>query len=141
MKNTIISRLKVYLMCSVALFGVLFTTIVSAKEYSFSWSKNDDLVEGYRLYYKKGGLASAPFDGLSAKEGGSPIDIGNATSVTISGLEDNEMYHFTLTAYSGDDESDFTEVITVFPEDEKLGRVKLALHIILKFLLDSDSSQ
>lgn len=139
MKNTIISRLNVSLMCSVALFTVFFTTVVSAKEYTFSWAENNGLVEGYRLYYKEGGVASAPFEGITANEGCSPIDIGNETSFTISGLAENETYHFTLTAYAGDEESAFTQVITASPEDEKLVRWKLAFPIILDFLLDSDS--
>lgn len=104
-------------MCSVALFTVFFTTVVSAKEYTFSWAENNGLVEGYRLYYKEGGVASAPFEGITANEGSSPINIGNKTSFTISGLDGNEIYHFTLTAYVGDEESGFAQVITVSPED------------------------
>ncbi|BHH86262.1 hypothetical protein LA52FAK_45510 [Desulforhopalus sp. 52FAK] len=126
-------------MCIVVLFAVFFATLVSAKEYSFSWAENDGLIEGYRLYYKEGGAASVPFDGISANEGCSPIDIGNKTSFTISGLDENETYHFTLTAYSGNDESDFTQVITVSPEDGQLEKWKLAGPIILDYLLDPDN--
>lgn len=161
MKNKSISRLKVYLMCFVALLTVFSATFLFAKEYTFSWGANDGQVEGYKFYYKEGGGASAPFNGLIANEGSSPIDIGNKTSFTISGLDENETYHFTLTAYSGDQESDFTSVITVYPDadttasgadtttldadtvsvdDEKLGRFRLAFPIILDFLLQSDSS-
>lgn len=116
MKNTIKRRLNVYLLWSVALCSVLFVTDVSAKQYSFSWAENDGLAEGYRFYYKKGGVASAPFEGITANEGYSPIDIGNVTSFTISGLDENETYHFTITAYSDSAESEFTQVITVSPE-------------------------
>lgn len=126
-------------MYSVVCFAVFSAAFVSAREYSFSWGANDGLVEGYRFYYKEGGAASAPFEGITANEGCSPIDIGNATSYTISGLDENETYHFTLTAYSGNEESDFTQVITVSPDDEKLGRFKLAFPIILNYLLNSDS--
>jgi Fibronectin type III domain len=116
MKNKIISRLKVYLMCSVALLTVFSATFSFAKEYTFSWGANGGQVEGYKLYYKESGAASAPFNGLIANEGSSPIDIGNKTSFTISGLAEDETYHFTITAYLGSNESDFATVITVFAD-------------------------
>ncbi|TKB07436.1 PKD domain-containing protein [Desulforhopalus sp. IMCC35007] len=94
---------------------VLGCSISFAKDYSFSWSANAEPVEGYRLYYKMGGVAGPPFDGTGATEGSSPIDLGKVTSFTISGLLDNTTYHFALTAYNGTDESDYTDVITVFP--------------------------
>ncbi|BHH82174.1 fibronectin type III domain-containing protein [Desulforhopalus sp. 52FAK] len=105
-----------------------------AQEYSFSWSANDGQVDGYKLYYKKGGSAGLPFDGSDAFEGDSPISITNGTSVTVSGLEENTTYHFALTAYSGADESDFTDIITVFPDDQQ-ERIARVLTIINNYLL------
>jgi hypothetical protein len=87
----------------------------SDKDYSFSWSANEEPVEGYKLYYKKGGSSGPPFGGTDAAEGPSPINVGKVTSATISGVEDDTTYHFALTAYNGSEESDFTDVITVFP--------------------------
>jgi len=52
---------------------------------------------------------------VTASEGTSPIYTGKLTSFTVSGLEDNITYHFALTAFNGNEESDFTDVITVFP--------------------------
>lgn len=95
-----------------------------AKDYSFSWAANDGQVDGYKLYYKRGGSAAPPFDGYDAYEGESPIYIFDRTSFTLTGLEDNTTYHFTLTAYSGADESDFTDIITVFPGDDLQERVE-----------------
>ena len=111
-----------------------------AKDYTFSWAANDGLVEGYKLYYKKGGTAGPPFDGNDALEGESPICIGDFNSFTISGLEDNTTYHFSLTAYAGADESDYTQVITVFPDENRQERIKTVLNIINNYLLlDEDS--
>lgn len=93
---------------------VFVTTELYAKDYSFSWSANPEPVEGYRLYYKKGGDKGPPFDGSGAVEGASPITIGKQTSFTISGLEDNTTYHFALTAFNGADESSYSGIITVF---------------------------
>jgi hypothetical protein len=93
------------------------TTFAYAKDYTFAWSANPEPVEGYRLYYKKGGAAEPPFDGSDSLDGPSPIDIGKLTTSTISGLEDDTTYHFALTAYYGNDESAFSQVITVFPDN------------------------
>ena len=109
-----------------------------AKDYSFSWTTNSGDIEGYKLYYKKGGVAATPFNGKDAWEGPSPIDIGNYTTFTINGLEDNTTYHFALTAYNGNEESDFTDVITVFPSKYD-NRLQTVLMISNLLLLNSDS--
>lgn len=108
-----------------------------AKDYSFSWTANDGQVEGYKLYYKKGGSAGLPFEGNEANEGDSPIYIDDLTSITITGLEDNTTYHFALAAYSGTDESALTDIITVFPgdNDDRQERIAKVLTIINTYLL------
>ncbi len=106
-----------------------------AKDYTFSWSASPEPVAGYRLYYKKGGNALLPFDGSDAIQGASPVDAGKVTTFTISGLEDNATYHFALTAYNSTAESDFSPIITVFPEmtsadpsaSEEMGPAPLAV--------------
>ena len=87
----------------------LFTTTETfAKDYSFTWSANPEPVEGYKLYYKKGGDPVAPFDGTGAIQGPSPITIGKQTTFTITGLEDNTTYYFALTAFNGSEESGYS---------------------------------
>jgi hypothetical protein len=109
--------------CSFILFLMIFfwsatTTIALAKDYSFSWSAYPKLVAGYKLYYKKGGDAGPPFNGTDSSIGPSPITISKKTSFfTITGLQDNTTYHFALTVYDGTEESDFSQVITIFPQD------------------------
>lgn len=102
-------------------FGLLWSilalpTWAVAKDYTFSWTPNTDTIEGYRLYYKKGGEPAPPFDGQDAENGPSPIRITDpaASSITLTGLEDNTTYHFALSAYNGADESDLTGAISVF---------------------------
>ncbi len=119
--------------------GLLFCLSVSgsasAKDYTFSWSASPEPVDGYNLYYKKGGDVLLPFAGNDAVQGPSPIDTGKVTTFTISGLEDGATYHFALTAYNSTAESDFSPIITVFPEttsadlaaSEEMGPAPLAV--------------
>jgi PKD repeat protein len=89
------------------------TSEAFAKDYSFTWSANSEPVEGYKLYYKKGGDPVAPFDGTGAIQGPSPITIGKQTTFTITGLEDNTTYYFALTAYNGTEESGYSDIVAV----------------------------
>ena len=92
----------------------LFATTESfAKDYSFTWSANPEPVEGYKLYYKKGGEPLAPFNGTGAIQGPSPISIGKQTTFTITGLDDNATYYFALTAYDGSEESGYSDIVAV----------------------------
>lgn len=103
------------MLCSV-LAAVLTSAFASAADYSFSWSANPEPVEGYKLYYKKGGNAGPPFDGTDSASGPSPVDIGKETSFVVTGLADDSTYHFSLTAYNGSVESGFTGTVTITPE-------------------------
>lgn len=123
---------SILILISLSLF---FVTPSFAKDYSFSWTPNDGEIEGYKFYYKKGGSAGPPFEGNDAIEGHSPIIVDGYNSLTISGLEDNTTYHFALTAYNGVDESDFTDIITVFPGDDQQERITKVLTIINNYLL------
>jgi hypothetical protein len=61
-------------------------------------------VSGYRLYYKIG-YSGAPYDGTDAYEGDSPIDVGDMTTCTVSGLDSTQTYYFVVTAYNAEAES------------------------------------
>ncbi len=52
---------------------------------------------GYRLYYGSGDQCI--FDGQNLPAGASPIDIGQDTSVTLTGLTNAGSLHFAVTAY------------------------------------------
>ncbi len=108
------TRVICMIIASVLLYTA--TSFAGDKSYTFSWTANTEEVDGYRLYYKRCGTAGPPFDGTDADGGPSPIDVGNNTTYTIEGLDDETTYHFALTAYLGDEESDFTDVVTVYPD-------------------------
>jgi len=115
--------------------GGLTAQIATAAEYSFSWRSNPPPVTGYRLYYKKEGVAGPPFYGTDAAEGSSPLEVGNNTSIKISGLDDNATYHFALTAVYGDQESGFSQTITVRPSVNRDPKVLLMVQVIQRLLV------
>ncbi len=123
-----------------ALFGMvnMAASSASAIDYSFSWSANPSPVNGYRLYYKMDGFAGPPFYGVDAQEGPSPVDIGNQTSFTITGLDENAIYHFALTAYDGTTESEFSATITVNPADIPAVNPTILLPIFQILLLEDE---
>ncbi len=96
---------------------VFFSTAAYAEDLSFSWSANPEPVTGYKLYYKTGTNSSPPYNGTGLKESASPIDMGKVTNFTVTGRNVNETYHFALTAYNDQGESDYTTVVTVNPLD------------------------
>ena len=145
MKTIRYSQFKQYLysLCLILLVGLssFSAQSVFAKEYTFSWAQNPPPITGYRLYYKKEGIAGPPFYGIDAAEGSSPIDIGNQTSFTVSGLEEDTVYHFALTAYHGDGESDFSSVVTVGDGDTPPHLPALILNTINLLLLDDETKE
>ncbi|MFW5717834.1 MAG: fibronectin type III domain-containing protein [Spirochaetota bacterium] len=63
----------------------------------------DPDIEGYLVYY---GQRSGRYFGTESEQGASPVDVGPATSITVSGLENGTLYFFAVQAYSStDDES------------------------------------
>jgi hypothetical protein len=84
-----------------------------AKNLTLAWDANIDTdVVGYKLYYKADS-SSAPLNGTGALEGPSPINIGKATTATLSGLADDRIHYITVTAYnSSGQESTYSNIVT-----------------------------
>jgi len=53
-------------------------------------------IQGYLVYY---GLQPGRYFGRGADLGPSPVDVGEATSVIVSGLENGTLYYFAVSAY------------------------------------------
>lgn len=67
-----------------------------------SWNYSvDDTAGGYYLYY---GNRSGEYLGRVALEGNSPVNVGNATSYTLTGLQNGKIYYFAVAAWSALDE-------------------------------------
>ena len=72
-------------------------------EVTVSWNYSvDDTVGGYYLYY---GNRPGEYLGRIALEGESPINVGNTSSFTVTGLENGKIYYFAVAAWSVYDES------------------------------------
>jgi len=71
-----------------------------ASEVTLGWdpSPSSDVV-GYLLYYKIG-ECGGEYDGTGADAGDSPIDVGNVTEFTVTGLMANQTYCFAVSAYN-----------------------------------------
>lgn len=65
---------------------------------TLSWDYSvDDTAGGYYIYY---GTRPGEYLGRTANEGSSPINAGNRTQFTVSGLENGTIYYFALSAWS-----------------------------------------
>ncbi len=76
---------------------------------------NESSVRGYLIYY---GDSPGNYLGTGAKEGDSPIDVGNVDNFEITGLENGRLYSFSVVAY--DDAtprhlSNFSKEVTARP--------------------------
>mgnify|MGYP001454594098 FL=1 len=92
--------------------GLMWASAASAKTVDLSWDPSPDSdIAGYRVYYKADSSA-LPFDGSGAAQGGSPIDVGNALSVSLTALSDSQVHYFAVTAYnSAGDESSYSNIV------------------------------
>ncbi|MDD2733441.1 MAG: Ig-like domain-containing protein [Desulfuromonadaceae bacterium] len=89
-------------------------TACFAETVALSWDANSESdLGGYKVYYKADSL-SLPFDGTGAGEGGSPVDVHNLTTATVSGLDPSRTYYFAVTAYNTSGiESTYSNIVTV----------------------------
>lgn len=96
------------------LFGLLWASPVFARDFTFTWTANTEAVDGYKLYYKLGDN-NPPFDGTGATEGNSPVVIvgGDVTTYVLHSLADQGTYSFALTAYRGNQESAYSDTVTI----------------------------
>jgi hypothetical protein len=81
---------------------ILLIAAVSAQAESVNlkWNANTETdLAGYRIYYQADNPLP-PFIGTGATEGASPVDVGNVTTGTISGLAPGHVYYFAATAYN-----------------------------------------
>jgi hypothetical protein len=70
-------------------------------EITLMWKRvNEADVRGYRIYY---GEAPGNYHGTGCEQGDSPIDVGDLTRFTLTGLENDRLYYFAVVSYDGTD--------------------------------------
>jgi uncharacterized membrane protein YgcG len=100
-----ISALVVLLVC--------FLTPGYARDVTLTWD-TDPSVDGYLLYYNASS-SGPPYNGTGAAEGDSPVDVGWVSEFTLRALSEDEDYYFTVTAYTQDGESGYSNEVTTAP--------------------------
>jgi Fibronectin type III domain len=96
------------------------TTAFSTPQVTLAWDPSvSPAVAGYRLYY-----------GVSSRTYTNVIDVGNATSGTVSNLVDSTRYFFAVTSYDvAGLESDFSdEVLYIAPRPDSI--LQISAHAI-----------
>jgi hypothetical protein len=86
----------------ISAFLIAFSAVVYASQITLAWDRNTEQnIAGYNLYY---GIESGNYQ--------YKVNVGNYTSCTISGLEEDQAYYFAATAYTSQlIESGFSEEI------------------------------
>jgi hypothetical protein len=94
-KNSVLKQFKVQKIMSSFIFiflffmSILLATEGKCAQVTLAWDKNSESnIAGYRIYYGTGSRAYNWF-----------IDVGNATTYTITGLTEGSTYYFAATAY------------------------------------------
>ncbi len=102
-----------YLGFIILLTSLLISTTGFCAEVTLSWDASPTAsVTGYKVYYQQND-PTPPLNGVGAVEGTSPIDVGNVLTTTITGLQDNTNYYFTLTAYDASGyESSYSNIVS-----------------------------
>ncbi len=95
----------------------------------FQWTANKEQVDGYRIYYKTGSQAGSEYNGTDVNEGDSPIDVGDVTSFSLSGLKADKRYYFTVTAYLGAEESAYSKEIVLWTGDTPAAPVIMKIKV------------
>lgn len=106
------TRKALQLLTVLLLACVVLPCPVLAKTLTLAWDANTEAdVIGYKLYYKADSSAE-PLNGTGALEGPSPINVGQATTATLTGLADDRIHYITVTAYnSSGQESTYSNVV------------------------------
>ncbi|HCC05052.1 TPA: hypothetical protein DEP58_01965 [Patescibacteria group bacterium] len=105
-------KIIIFLVCVVLVLFFVFWLLFSTQntgETFLSWNASEGDIGGYRVYYGTSPRTdSCPQGGYTEN-----VDVGNNTQYTLTGLENNTTYYFSVTSYnSGKIESCFSEEVS-----------------------------
>ena len=106
MKNQFITKLFRRFNFFAIAFSLCVLTPGFAMDVTLRWDANTETDRaGYRIYYDT--ASGPPYEGIGAAEGASFIDVkitdvesGGTAQYEVTGLDDDEVYFFALTAYN-----------------------------------------
>ena len=113
-------KLSVALAATLLIIVAAMTSTAQAGQVRLSWNApatNEDGtpltdLAGYMLYYGR----------TSGNSGGNyefSVDVGNQTTYTLPGLQDGQLYYFSVTAYdTSDNESGFSNEVSSVPSPD-----------------------
>ncbi len=83
-----------------------------AVDISLAWDASQEPdIAGYKVYYQADS-ATLPLEGFEAIEGNSPIDIGNESNFSLTGLPEGQVYYVAVSAYNSTGaESEFSNIV------------------------------
>ena len=91
-------KLLIYLV----IIFLAWTGAAIAADVTLAWDANSEPeVTGYKLYWST--VNTIPFT--------DSVDVANVTQYTITGLSENQTYFFAATAYSADQESQYSDIV------------------------------
>jgi hypothetical protein len=128
--------MKMKSLCLAVVAFFLMVGMAMAMDVSLQWDANSESnLMGYKIYYDTDG-SGAPYSGVGATEGVSPIDVGNVTTVTIHGFPDDATIHFVATAYNDQGlESDYSnEAIASMKPEPPQGFIITLIQKIIAWL-------
>ena len=127
---------------------------INEDHFNIFWSANSETdIAGYKLFYDID--PDHPYEGSGANEGSSPIDLGNVTNFSLTGLDLSTPYFITVSAYDteADGENDWVEgheswyaieastealaEIQVSPDSINFGVVNIGDNTIDTFLIEN----
>jgi len=96
-----------------AVFAILLTfeSACYAVTVTLRWGASSGAT-GYRVYYRADS-STLPLSGTGADQGSSPINVGNRTTATISGLDPAHSYYFAVSAYNSAGESPLSNRVSI----------------------------
>jgi len=118
MKQKKIFTLPVFLVSRTVLVALLALAVLLTIEsacfavtVTLRWGASSGAT-GYRVYYRADSSA-LPLSGTGADQGSSPINVGNQTTATISGLDPAHSYYFAVSAYNSAGESPLSNRVSI----------------------------
>ena len=86
--KSLLNSIAYYVLVSLSITLPLYTSDVFAGKVTLAWNASSGPVRGYRVYY-----------GSASRNYTNNLNVGNTTTYTVAGLQDDKTYFFAVKAY------------------------------------------